>query len=117
MTGRMLSEKLGNITFWLMFAGMNITFLPMHWLGIMGMARRVYTYRPQFEFLNRLESYGYLVMLVGGFLFIYNLIKSVRSGEVAEADAWQVNDIQHTLEWETSSPPPKENFKKIPVIH
>jgi cytochrome c oxidase subunit 1 len=117
ITGRMLSEKLGNVIFWLMFVGMNVTFLPMHWLGIMGMARRTYVYRPQFEFLNRVESFGYLFMLAGGFLFIYNLVKSARSGEVAEADPWKVNDIQQTLDWQTSSPPPKENFKTIPVIN
>jgi cytochrome c oxidase subunit 1 len=116
MSGRMLSEKLGKITFWLAFIGMNITFLPMHWLGIAGMARRVSTYRPEFEGLNKLESYGYLLLLAAGLLFIYNVFKSIRSGERADDDVWHVNEIQNTLDWQTSSPPPKENFRKIPVV-
>ena len=116
MSGRFLSEKLGNIHFWLIFIGMNIVFLPMHWLGIIGMARRVFNYRPEFEAINRIESYGYLLLLAGGLLFIYNVIRSLRKGERAGADAWNVNDVQHTLDWMTSSPPPKENFQKIPVV-
>jgi cytochrome c oxidase subunit I len=116
ITGKMLSEKLGKWTFWLSYIGMNVTFLPMHWLGIMGMPRRVYTYRPEFEPLNRLESYGYLIILAGAILFVINVIKSLRSGARAGNDPWQVEDVQHTLEWTVSSPPPRENFETEPVV-
>ncbi len=116
ISGRKLSEKIGNIQFWLIFVGMNIVFLPMHWLGIMGMARRVFQYRPEFEPINRIESYGYLFLLAGGLLFIYNIIVSLKKGERAGNDPWNVYDVQQTLEWTTTSPPPKENFHKIPVI-
>ncbi|MBI5058782.1 cytochrome c oxidase subunit I [candidate division KSB1 bacterium] len=117
MSGRKLSEKLGNWNFWLFVIGMNWVFLPMHWLGLIGMARRVYTYRPEFESMNSFISYGYLFLLVGGVIYMVNVIKSLRSGEIAAAeDTWAVNDIQHTLEWATSSPPPKENFKRLPVV-
>jgi cytochrome c oxidase subunit 1 len=116
ISGKFLSEKLGNLQFWLIFIGMNVVFLPMHWLGIQGMARRVFHYRPEFEPLNRIESYGYLLLLAGGLLFIYNIFHSLRKGKPAEADPWGVNDIQHTLDWTTSSPPPKENFHTIPVV-
>jgi cytochrome c oxidase subunit 1 len=63
MSGRYLSESLGKVIFWLIFIGMNVTFMPMHWLGIAGMARRIYTYRPEFMGLNHLVSFGYLIML------------------------------------------------------
>jgi len=114
MSGRMLSEKLGRWTFWLTYIGMNITFLPMHWLGIMGMPRRVYTYRPEFEPLNRIESYGYLLILAAGVLFIINMIRSAKHGEVAGPDPWGVEPVQKTFEWRVSSPPPKENFEMLP---
>ena len=116
MTGKMMSEKLGKWTFWLTYIGMNTTFLPMHWLGIMGMPRRVYTYRPEFEPLNRLESYGYLLILTGGILFVINLIRSLRKGERAGNDPWGVEAVQKTFEWRTSSPPPQENFAELPMV-
>lgn len=116
MSGRFLSEKIGNVQFWLIFIGMNIVFLPMHWLGILGMARRVFNYRPEFELINRIESFGYLFLLAGGLLFIYNIFRSLAKGKRAESDAWGVNDVQHTLDWVTTSPPPKENFRTIPVV-
>jgi cytochrome c oxidase subunit 1 len=117
MSGRMLSEKLGNVHFWLFFVGMNWVFLPMHWLGLIGMARRVYTYRPEFEGMNNFISWGYLLLLGGGLLFIYNIIVSLKRGDKVGADPWNVNDIQHTFDWETTSPPLKENFKTIPTVH
>jgi cytochrome c oxidase subunit 1 len=116
MSGRMLSEKLGKWTFWLAYIGMNVTFLPMHWLGIMGMARRVYTYRPEFQPLNRLESYGYLLILTAAVLFVINIFRSLRHGEKAGADPWGVESVQKTFEWRISSPPPKENFETLPVV-
>jgi cytochrome c oxidase subunit 1 len=115
-TGRMLSEKSGRWTFWLSYIGMMVTFLPMHWLGIMGMPRRVYSYRPEFQFWNRVESWGYLLLLIAGTLFVINVIKSLKSGTKAGNDPWNVNDVQHTFEWQTTSPPPKENFRTIPKV-
>jgi cytochrome c oxidase subunit I len=116
MSGRMLSEKLARWTFALTFVGMNFVFLPMHWLGIQGMARRVYTYRPEFQSLNRFESWSYLLLLAAGVLLLVNVFRSLKKGVMAGADPWHVNDVQETLEWTTSSPPPKENFRTIPVI-
>jgi cytochrome c oxidase subunit 1 len=116
-TGRMLSEKSGYWTFWLSYIGMNITFLPMHWLGIMGMPRRVFNYRPEFEFWNRVESYGYLLLLIGAILFVVNLIRALKSGPRAGNNPWDIAEDQRTLEWTISSPPPKENFTVLPEIH
>ncbi len=116
MTGRMLDEKLGNVIFWLIFIGMNITFLPMHWLGVVGMARRVYTYRPEFQFWNQVSSSGYILLFAGGMLFLYNIFKALRKGEKAADDPWRVYPLQKTLDWSVSSPPPVENFAKIPEI-
>lgn len=116
MTGKMMSEKLGRWSFWLAYVGMNITFLPMHWLGIMGMPRRVYTYRPEFQLLNRIESYGYLLILAAATLFVIALVRALRKGPIAGSDPWDVEPVQRTLEWRTTSPPPKENFEELPVV-
>ena len=117
-SGRVLSEKLGNLIFWFIFIGMNVTFLPMHWLGIMGMARRISSYpnRPEFAFLNQIETFGYVLILAGGILLLYNIFSTLRHLRTAPADPWEINDLQKTLEWSVSSPPPPENFKTIPVI-
>ncbi len=80
ISGRMLSEKLARWTFWLTYIGMNFVFLPMHWLGIRGMARRVYTYRPEFEPINRFESWSYLLLLAAGTIFLINVIRSLKKG-------------------------------------
>jgi cytochrome c oxidase subunit 1 len=118
ISGRVMSEKLGNLIFWLIFIGMNTTFLPMHWLGIMGMSRRVSSYpqRPEFTFLNQIETFGYVLILAGGILLLYNIFNTLRKPKNAPPDPWEINDIQKTLEWSVSSPPPAENFKTIPVI-
>jgi cytochrome c oxidase subunit 1 len=116
MSGRMLDEKLGKVIFWLVFSGMNVTFLPMHWLGIAGMARRVYTYRPEFEFWNQVASFGYLLLFAGGMLLLYSIFKALRSGERAPNDPWNAYPLQKTLDWAVTSPPPPENFAKVPEI-
>jgi len=92
--------------------------LLMHWTGMQGMARRTYIYRDQFEGLNKIMSFGYLFMLLGGILFCWSIYKAIRKpAPVALSDdPWNVNDIQESLEWKTSSPPPKENFKTIPLV-
>jgi cytochrome c oxidase subunit I+III len=112
--GRLLSERLGRWHFWLFFVGMNVTFFPMHFLGLMGMTRRVYTYLPETGWgpLNALASAGSVVMVVSVVLFLLNLAISLRRGAPAGDDPWG----SHTLEWDTASPPPSYNFLHIPVV-
>ena len=115
VTGRLLSEKLGQWHFWLMFIGMNVTFGPMHLVGIDGMPRRIYTYDESmgWEFLNQLETVGAFIIAFSVVIFLVNFFKSVRSGEVAGDDPWD----GRTLEWAIPSPPPEYNFARIPVVH
>ena len=115
ITGRLLSEKLGQWHFWLMFIGMNVTFGPMHLVGIDGMPRRIYTYDESmgWEFLNQLETVGAFIIAFSVVIFLVNFFKSVRSGEVAGDDPWD----GRTLEWSIPSPPPEYNFARIPVVH
>jgi cytochrome c oxidase subunit 1 len=115
MFGRLLDERLGKLHFWLMLIGFNLTFFPMHILGLNGMPRRVYTY-PEglgFEALNRLETVGSLILGFSFVVFILNIIKTWRSPANAPADPWN----GATLEWATPSPPRAWNFNEIPVVH
>ncbi len=114
MTGRMYSERLGKLHFWLMFLAFNGTFLPMFWLGLNGMNRRVATYPVQLQPANELISgMGFLLGLSFVF-FVVNMVRSLvwRHAPRAEADPWRAR----TLEWQTSSPPPVENFPAPPVV-
>jgi cytochrome c oxidase subunit 1 len=112
--GRMLGERLGRWNFWLMFVGFNLTFFPMHQLGLKGMPRRVYTYLPGlgWDGLNLLATLGGLVMALGVAVFLVNVFKSLRAGEVAGDNPWEAG----TLEWATSSPPPPYNFAPLPTV-
>jgi cytochrome c oxidase subunit 1/cytochrome c oxidase subunit I+III len=114
MTGRMLSEKLGQLTFWLMFIGFNLTFFPMHIAGLMGMPRRIYTYDSGLGWgiWNMLSTVGAIVFAVAFIPFIWNVIWSLRHGEPAGDDPWS----GPTLEWATSSPPAPYNFATIPIV-
>ena len=114
VTGRMLSERMGKWNFWLLFTGVNLTFFPLHFLGLMGMTRRVYTYLPETGWgpLNLLSSIGAGVIAVSVVLFLGNVFRSLRHGGVAGDDPWG----SHTLEWGTTSPPPSYNFLHIPVV-
>ncbi|HLA39843.1 MAG TPA: cytochrome c oxidase subunit I [Candidatus Glassbacteria bacterium] len=118
MSGRMLSEKLGTWVFWLFFIGMNVTFFPQHFLGIQGMARRIFTYRPEFTALNAISSFGYLFMLAAGLLFFADIVRRSfsRIRQALPDDPWQVNHVQNTLDWKVSSPPPEYNFLEVPKI-
>ena len=113
-TGRLIDETLGKLSFWILFVGFNLTFFPMHWLGIVGMTRRVYTYVPGlgWEHANLLATIGAFVILSGGLVFIVNVLRSRRSGPRAGSDPWDAS----TLEWETTSPPPPYNFPNLPVV-
>ncbi|HEX2189629.1 MAG TPA: cytochrome c oxidase subunit I [Longimicrobiaceae bacterium] len=114
VTGRMLSETLGKWNFWLFFAGVNLTFFPLHFLGLMGMTRRVYTYLPETGWgpLNLLATVGAFTIAASVAVFLANVYRSLRSGRAAGDDPWGA----HTLEWGTSSPPPSYNFLHVPVV-
>jgi cytochrome c oxidase subunit I len=114
MTGRLLNERLGKISFWVMFIGFNMTFFVQHALGLSGMPRRVYTYPPNMGWstYNLISSIGSLILGVGILLTIANVARSLRRGAVAGPDPWKGN----TLEWFTTSPPPANNFDAIPRV-
>jgi cytochrome c oxidase subunit I+III len=114
MTGRMMSEQLGVVNFWLLFIGFNVTFFPMHILGFQGMPRRIYTYPAEMGWstLNLVSTAGALLLIAGGALFVFNVVRSYVAGTVANDDPW----MGETLEWSTSSPPPVYNFVHIPVV-
>jgi cytochrome c oxidase subunit I+III len=113
-SGRCLSERVGRWNFALMFAGFNLTFFPMHQLGLQGMPRRVYTYLPGTGWgkLNMLATAGGAVMTLSVAVFIANVWWSRRRGRVAGDNPWGAD----TLEWGTSSPPPSYNFEYPPVV-
>ena len=113
MTGRMIDERLGKITFWLLFIGFNLTFFPMHILGLKGMPRRVYTYPPEmgWGWLNSLETFGACVIALGGIVFLANVFMSRKAGRLAGHNPWNAD----SLEWNTTSPPPNYNFEYLPV--
>ena len=114
-SGRMFSEKLGKVQFFLLFIGQNITFFPMHFVGMDGMPRRIYTYSGEMGWtaLNALETSGSILVVISVLLFLHNIVKSWRSGEEAPGDPWDAR----TLEWSISSPPPEYNFEIIPEVH
>jgi cytochrome c oxidase subunit 1 len=115
MFGRMLDERLGKVHFWLMLIGFNVTFFPMHILGLNGMPRRVYTY-PEglgFETLNRIETVGSLILGFSFLVFLVNIIKTWRGPRNAPADPWN----GATLEWSIPSPPQEWNFAEVPTVH
>src|SRR5262245_20363393 len=116
LSGRLYNEAAGKVHFWLTFIGMNLTFMPMHVMGILGMPRRIYTYRPQYTSLNEMATVGAFILLVAMSIFVINMLMSLWKGRRAPADPWGHEDFNRTLEWTVSSPPPPENFGTIPVI-
>ncbi len=113
-TGRMLSERLGRWHFWLFLIGFHLTFDTLHFAGLMGMPRRIYTYQPNrgLDLLNQIASLGALLQGVAVLLLVINIVRSLRSGEPAGNDPWDA----WTLEWSTTSPPPEYNFATPPVV-
>jgi heme/copper-type cytochrome/quinol oxidase subunit 1 len=114
MTGKMMNERLGKLSFWVMFIGFNLTFFPMHVLGILGMPRRVYTYNNNLGWngLNALVSIGAVVFGAGAGLTLLNWAYSMVFGEKAPDDPWRAD----TLEWSIGSQPPEYNFAEVPIV-
>ena len=114
MTGRMMSEGLGKLSFWLTFLGFNLTFLIQHSLGMDGMPRRVFEYPDvgSWSVWNLISTVGSFVLAAGVLVTVYNAIVSRKRGVVAGPDPWRGN----TLEWFTPSPPPPNNFDSIPRV-
>jgi cytochrome c oxidase subunit 1 len=112
--GKLLSERLGKLHFWLMFIGFNLAFGPMHIVGLQGMPRRIYTY-PEgmgWDLWNAIETFGAFTIAVSVLVFLVNAIVSRTRGVEAGDDPWD----GRTVEWMTSSPPPEHNFSEIPLV-
>jgi cytochrome c oxidase subunit I+III len=114
ITGRMLNERLGHVSFWTMFIGFNVAFFPMHILGFLGMPRRIYTYSSGlgWDALNLVVTLGSFAFGFGVLLTIINMAVSHFRGARAPDNPWEAD----TLEWATSSPPPDYNFEAVPVV-
>lgn len=114
IVGRMANETLAKVHFWLFFVGFNLTFFTMHFLGLRGMPRRVYTYLPEmhWESLNLVATIGAIFMTAGVLVFLFNVFWSRENGQIAPANPWGAG----TLEWGVSSPPPPYNFLNIPIV-
>jgi len=112
--GRMLNRRLGVWQFWVQLVGFNLTFFPMHLLGLRGMPRRIADYAPSrgWSFLNLLSTIGAYIILIAMLIFLVNVITTLRKPRSAPDDPWGGN----TLEWATSSPPPPHNFDRLPPI-
>ena len=112
MTGRMYDEQLGKLHFWLSFVFFNLTFGPMHFVGIDGMPRRVADYAEQFAAWNAIISVSAFIFGLSFLVFLYNMIASWRHGPRAVANPWRA----HSIEWQVSSPPPIFNFDEVPTV-
>ncbi len=117
MFGYMLDEGIGKLHFWVAFISMNLTFFPMHFVGLHGMPRRTYTYPAGlgFDWLNMLQTIGSLILGVSFLIFLWNIIRSYRgrAANPAPADPWN----GATLEWSIPSPPQEWNFAELPEVH
>ncbi len=113
--GRQLDEHVGKGHFWLMLLGFNLTFFPMHFLGLIGMPRRIYTYAPDlgWNFWNLVSTVGAFLIALSFVVFLVSVAKTTRSGALAGPDPWD----GRTLEWSIPSPPPPWNFARIPTVH
>jgi cytochrome c oxidase subunit 1 len=113
-TGLLLSERLGRWHFWLFVVGFNLTFLPMHWAGMLGMPRRIYTYPADrgWDVWNLIATVGVPFQIAAVLIFLVNVVISLRRGPRAGSDPWDA----WTLEWATTSPPPAYNFETEPVV-
>ncbi|WP_448659049.1 cytochrome c oxidase subunit I [Sphingomonas sp. CJ99] len=114
MSGKMYSELLGQLHFWVFFIGVNVLFFPMHFLGAQSMPRRYPDYPDAMTYWNQVAGYGYIIMAVGMAIFFINIIWSLAAGRKAEGNPW--GEGATTLEWTLSSPPPFHQFETLPVI-
>ncbi len=114
MTGRMLDRGLAIKSFWVLFVGFNLTFFPMHAMGLSGMPRRIVTYadHPGWQLMNQVATLGSFVLSIGVLMVVLNCLRSLRDGRIAGNDPWHAN----SLEWWTTSPPPPHNFDSLPPI-
>jgi cytochrome c oxidase subunit 1 len=114
-TGRFLDEKIGRWHFWLVVIGMNLTFFPMHFAGLLGMPRRIFTYSSDLNLgdLNMIITVGGFLTGIGILVFIWNVVKSLKSPATAGPNPWGSS----ALEWASASPPVEHNFNNIPVVH
>ncbi len=110
--GKMLHEGLGKVSFWLIQIGFNVTFLAMFYVGLQGQPRRVAAYAPLFAHGNAIATLGAYILGAGMLVFLWNVIVSLRSGDRATDNPWNAK----TLEWQTSTPVPLENFEEFPVV-
>jgi cytochrome c oxidase subunit 1 len=112
--GMMLDERLGKLNFWLMLIGFNLTFFPMHIVGLEGMPRRTYTYGKGlgWDTLNKMETVGGFIIALSVLVFIVNVVRTKVRGVKAPEDPWDAR----TLEWSTPSPPPEYNFAVVPIV-
>ncbi|CAM4072374.1 cytochrome c oxidase subunit I [Novosphingobium lubricantis] len=114
MSGRMHSEFLSHLQFWIFFVGVNLIFFPMHFLGIQGMPRRYPDYALAYSYWNEIASYGYVIMAASIGVFFVNIIYAFTAGKKAAGNYW--GEGATTLEWTLSSPPPFHQFETLPVI-
>ena len=114
MSGKMLSEGLGQLHFWMFFLGVNVLFFPMHFLGLQGMPRRIPDYTGEYATYNYVATVGYMIMATSMIVFFVNVFMSLRSGKPAGDNPW--GEGATTLEWTLSSPPPFHQFETLPVI-
>jgi cytochrome c oxidase subunit I len=114
MSGRMYSELLGQLHFWMFFIGVNILFFPMHFLGLQGMPRRYPDYPDAYALWNHVATVGYFIMAVSMLIFFGNILWALFAGRKAEGNPW--GEGATTLEWTLSSPPPFHQFETLPVI-
>ena len=112
MTGKMYNEKLGKWHFWLTFISFNATFFPQHYIGMLGMRRRVWTYDEKFADWNLFITISAFVLGAATLIFVYNAIISWWRGEPAPDNPWRAL----TIEWQVSSPPPIFNFDGAPRV-
>jgi cytochrome c oxidase subunit 1 len=114
ITGRLMNERLGKIHFWINFIGMNLTFFPMHFSGMLGMPRRIYQYDSGqgWDAFNLMSSMGAYMLVVSTLIFVYNFLRSRKTGEIAGSNPWGAG----TLEWSLPSPVPEYNFATLPKV-